>query len=77
VMNPYGTDLMSYNGRIIDNYSGMVKPDDRNVRSVHGGGIEWTIKDGIPYHVPVLLKEVRDMVTKGRSERRTTTSGQQ
>jgi imidazolonepropionase-like amidohydrolase len=77
VMNPYGTDLMSYNGRIIDNYSGMVKPDDRNVRPVHGGGIEWTIKDGIPYHVPTLMKEVKDMVAKARSERpRTTTSGQ-
>src|SRR5207244_2573930 len=52
VMNPYGTDLMSYNGQIIDNYSGIVKPGDPNVKSVHGGGIEWTIKDGIPYHVP-------------------------
>ena len=78
VMNPYGTDLMSYNGQIIDNYSGIVKPDDRNVRQVHGGGIEWTIKDGIPYHVPTLMKEVKEMVTKARSERpRTTTSGQQ
>jgi imidazolonepropionase-like amidohydrolase len=78
VMNPYGTDLMSYNGRIIDNYSSIVKPEDRNVRQVHGGGIEWTIKDGIPYHVPTLMKEVKDMVTRARAERsRTTTSGQQ
>jgi imidazolonepropionase-like amidohydrolase len=78
VMNPYGTDLMSYNGRIIDNYSGIVQPEDRNVRPVHGGGIEWTIKDGIPYHVPTLMREVKEMVTKARSEKpRTTTSGQQ
>jgi imidazolonepropionase-like amidohydrolase len=77
VMNPYGTDLMSYNGQIIDNYSGIVKPDDRSARQVHGGGIEWTIKDGIPYHVPTLMKEVKEMVAKARSERpRTTTSGQ-
>ncbi len=78
VMNPYGTDLMSYNGQIIDNYSGIVKPGDPNVKSVHGGGIEWTIKDGVPYHVPTLMKEVKDMVTKARSERprTTTTSGQ-
>jgi hypothetical protein len=37
---------------------------------VHGGGIEWTIKDGIPYHVPTLMKEVKDMVTKARAERK-------
>jgi imidazolonepropionase-like amidohydrolase len=78
VMNPAGTDLMSYNGQIIDNYSSIVKPEDRNVKQVHGGGIEWTIKDGIPYHVPTLLKEVKEMVTKARTEKpRTTTSGQQ
>src|SRR3989441_4616123 len=77
VMNPYGTDVMSYNGQIINNYSGIVKPGDPNVKSVHGGGIEWTIKDGIPYHVPALVKEVKDLVAKGRAERTRTTSPQQ
>ena len=24
-MNPYGTDLMSYNGKIVNNYSGVVE----------------------------------------------------
>ena len=77
IMNPYGADLMSYNGQIIDNYSGVVKPDDPNVKQVHGGGIEWTIKDGIPYHVPTLMKEVKEMVAKARSERpRATSSGE-
>jgi hypothetical protein len=77
VLNPYGTGLMSYDGRIINNYSGDVKPGDPNVKEVHGGGIEWTIKDGIPYHVPTLMKEVRDMVTKARAERgRSTASAQ-
>jgi hypothetical protein len=74
IMNPYGTDLMSYNGQIINNMSGIVKPGDPNVKMVHGGGIEWTIKDGIPYHVPTLMKEVKDMVTKARSERGRSTS---
>jgi imidazolonepropionase-like amidohydrolase len=74
LMNPYGTDLMSVNGQIISNYSGSVKPNDPNVKSVHGGGIEWTIKDGIPYHVPTLMKEVKDMVTKARTERPRATS---
>jgi len=77
IMNPYGTDLMSYEGRIIDNYSSQVKPEDPNIKQVHGGGIEWTIKDGIPYHVPTLMKEVKDMVAKARTERpRTTANGQ-
>ena len=75
-LNPYGTDLMAYNGQVIDNYSSLVKPGDPNVKLVHGGGIEWTIKDGIPYHVPTLMQEVKDMVGKARAERaRTTTTG--
>ena len=74
VMNPYGTDLMSYNGQIINNYSEMVKPGDPNVKLVHGGGIEWTIKDGIPYHVPTLMNEIKEMVRKGRAERSRTTT---
>ena len=30
-------------------------------------GLKWTIKDGIPYHVPTLMKEVKDMVTQARA----------
>jgi imidazolonepropionase-like amidohydrolase len=74
IMNPYGTDLMAYDGKIIDSYSGMVKPGDTRVTSVHGGGIEWTIKDGIPYHVPTLMAEVKAMVTKARKERSSTST---
>jgi len=69
LMNPYGADLMSYHGQIINNYSDMVKPGDPDFKPVHGGGIEWTIKDGIPYHVPTLMKEVKDMVQKARADR--------
>jgi imidazolonepropionase-like amidohydrolase len=76
LMNPYGTDLMSLNGQIVNNYSSSVKPNDPGVKTVHGGGIEWTIKDGIPYHVPTLMKEVKDMVTKARAERPRSTSQQ-
>jgi imidazolonepropionase-like amidohydrolase len=69
LLNPYGTDLMSLNGRVVNSFSGEVKPEDPNVKLVHGGGIEWTIKDGIPYHVPTLMKEVKDMVAKARAEK--------
>jgi len=50
LLNPYGTDVMLLNGRPASNYA-PIGPNDR-VQASHGGGIEWTIKDGIPYHVP-------------------------
>ena len=74
LLNPYGTDLMSVDGRIVDNYSGDILPNDPRAKSVHGGGIEWTIKDGVPYHVPTLMREVKDMVSKAREERSRTTA---
>jgi len=69
LLNPYGTDLMTIDGKVVDNYSGDIKPGDPRAGSVHGGGIEWTIKDGVPYHVPTLMKEVKDMVTTARASR--------
>jgi imidazolonepropionase-like amidohydrolase len=64
LLNPYGTDVMVVNGRPVAN-DVAIRPGDR-VEVVRGGGIEWTIKDGIPYHVPTLLQEVRDMVARAR-----------
>ena len=75
LLNPYGTDVMLVNGKPASNYA-PVGPGDK-VQNVHGGGIEWTIKDGIPYHVPTLMREVKEMVARARSERpRTTTPAQ-
>lgn len=70
IMNPYGTDLMAYEGKVVNNYTAAVLPDDRKVSSVHGGGIEWTLKDGIPYHVPTLMREVKEMVARDRAARK-------
>ena len=42
---------------------------ERERRNVRGGGVEWTIKDGMPYHGPTLMREVKDMVAKARAER--------
>ena len=73
VLNPYGADVMSINGKTASNDTAFGPRE--HVQNVRGGGIEWTIKDGIPYHVPTLMKEVKDMVAKARTERpRTTTS---
>jgi hypothetical protein len=71
LMNPYGTDVMMLNGRPVSNYT-PVQPSDR-VQVAHGGGIEWTIKEGVPYHVPTLMREVREMVSQARERSRTTT----
>jgi cytosine/adenosine deaminase-related metal-dependent hydrolase len=74
VLNPYGADVMTINGRTVPNYTPVGMSD--RVQNAHGGGIEWTIKDGIPYHVPTLMREVKEMVAKARERRPTTTAGQ-
>jgi imidazolonepropionase-like amidohydrolase len=74
LLNPYGTEVMTVNGKVVPNYT-PINPGDR-VQNVHGGGIEWTIKDGIPYHVPTLMREVKDMVARARQDRRRPTTAQ-
>jgi imidazolonepropionase-like amidohydrolase len=74
LLNPNGADVMLLNGRPASNYSPL-GPNDR-VQNARGGGIEWTIKDGIPYHVSTLMREVKDMVTRARGQRVNTTAGQ-
>jgi hypothetical protein len=72
VRQGYIADLLVVNGnplenlRILNPYGADINVNNKNV---HGGGIEWTIKDGIPYHVPTLMKEVKEMVAKARAER--------
>jgi hypothetical protein len=68
LLNPYGTDILTYDGKPVSSYS-AIAPGDPKAKVVHGGGIEWTIKEGIPYHVPTLMKETKDMVAKARAER--------
>jgi imidazolonepropionase-like amidohydrolase len=68
LLNPYGTEILTLNGSPVSNYS-AIAPGTRGVKVARGGGIEWTIKDGIPYHVPTLMKDVKDMVAAARAER--------
>jgi imidazolonepropionase-like amidohydrolase len=74
LLNPYGADVMMLNGRQASNYSPL-RPNDR-VEAARGGGIEWTIKDGIPYHGPTLMREVKEMVSRARARRVQSTAGQ-
>jgi imidazolonepropionase-like amidohydrolase len=71
-------DLLVVNGNPLENLH-VLNPTgaDMNVngRNVHGGGIEWTIKDGIPYHVPTLMSEVRELVAQARRDSARTTAG--
>lgn len=39
-----------------------------NLKVLYPGGVEWTIKDGIPYHGPTLLEEVKKMVSAARGK---------
>ena len=41
--------------------------DVKDGKLVTRGGIKWTIKDGIVYRTPVLLKDVADIVAKARA----------
>jgi len=70
----YRADLIVVNGNPLDDLK-ILYPTGIdswvNGKMVHSGGIEWTVKDGIPYHVPTLMKEVRDMVAQARSQKGT------
>jgi imidazolonepropionase-like amidohydrolase len=72
----FSADLLIVNGNPLEDL-GVLNPAGTELmvggHSVRGGGIEWTIKDGVPYHVPTLLAETRDMVAAARRDIKTTT----
>ncbi len=63
----YTADMVIVNGNPMADLS-VLWP--RNIQPMTGddstGGIEWTIKDGVPYHAPTMLKAVREMVKESR-----------
>ena len=65
----YLADLIVVNGNPLENLKVLYPTgvdEVRGGRSVHSGGVEWTIKDGITYHGPTLLAEVKAMVAAAR-----------
>ncbi len=66
----YLADLIVVNGNPLDNLK-VLYPTGVDVvqsgQSVHTGGIEWTIKDGRPYHAPTLFAEVKEIVARARA----------
>jgi len=65
----FTADLIVVNGNPLEDLK-LLYPTGvevwRDGRPAHAGGIEWTIKDGIPYHGPTLMNEVKEMVAKAR-----------
>jgi hypothetical protein len=62
-------DLIVVNGNPLENLKVLYPTgvdEIRDGRTVHTGGVEWTIKDGIPYHSPELFAHVKEMVAKSR-----------
>ena len=65
----YKADLIVVNGNPLENFKVLYPTGTDEVRDgkiVRGGGIEWTIKDGIPFYVPTISAEIRQMVASAR-----------
>ncbi len=58
----FAADLLVVNGNPLENLK-VLYP------AFGAGGIEWTIKDGIPYYVPGLMDGVKEIVAHARAER--------
>ena len=67
----FAADLIVVNGNPLDNLKVLYPTgteEIKNGKQVHSGGVEWTIKDGIPYHAPTLLARVKEMVAQARKK---------
>ena len=70
----YKADLIVVNGNPLENLKVLYPTgvdDIKDGKPIHTGGVEWTIKDGIPYHGPTLMREVKQMVAQARQARGT------
>ena len=64
-------DLIIVNGNPLENLKVLYPTGIDEVRDgkiVRSGGVEWTIKDGITYHGPTLLNEVKKMVQEAKKK---------
>jgi hypothetical protein len=58
----FAADLIVVNGNPLENLK-VLYPGGAS------GGVEWTIKDGIPYHGPTLMARVKEMVAQARAHK--------
>lgn len=69
----WAADLIVVNGNPLEDLKVLYPTGVEEIRdgkAVRTGGVEWTIKDGIPYHGPTLLAEVKAMVAEARAGQR-------
>jgi hypothetical protein len=69
----YKADIIVVNGNPLENLKVLYPTGIDEIRDgkvVKAGGIEWTIKDGIPFHTPTIAAEVRAMVAAARQKNR-------
>jgi cytosine/adenosine deaminase-related metal-dependent hydrolase len=67
----FAADLIVVNGNPLENLKVLYPTGTEEIRDgkqVHGGGVEWTIKDGIPYSVPALMARVKELVAQARKK---------
>jgi hypothetical protein len=66
----YLADVLVVNGNPLEDLK-VLYPTGVDVvhdgKVVHGGGVEWTIKDGIPYSAPAMLARVKEIVAQATS----------
>jgi hypothetical protein len=70
----FAADLIVVNGNPLENLKVLYPTgvdEIRDGKTVHTGGVEWTIKDGIPYHAPELMQKVKQMVSEAKANRAT------
>lgn len=61
----FAADLILVNGNPLEDFKLLYPGGSERIvegKSVRTGGIEWTIKDGVCYHAPTLVKELRALV---------------
>ena len=71
VRTGYLADLILVEGNPIENLkflypTGVTDMDEDKL--IQRGGIKWTIKDGIIYHGPTMLEDVKKIVDKAKQE---------
>ena len=68
----YIADLIVVNGNPVEDLK-VLYPTGTETwvdgKAVHGGGVEWTVKDGVPFHGPTLLAEVKEIVAKAKAQK--------
>lgn len=67
----YKADILVVNGNPLENFKVLYPTGVEEIRdgkTVKTGGVEWTIRDGVPFHAPTLAAEVRGLVARARAQ---------